>query len=90
MLANIWYLVLFLFLINSKRLIDYLLVLYLQRSIEDKLTNLKKEKQNIKEEIDRITPEFLKVIPCAGCHPRLVCCAVILEQLFHCFHLLAV
>lgn len=57
----------------------------MQRSIEDKLTNLKKEKQNIKEEIDRITPELLKVIPYAGFPPHLVGCSFPLKQLIHCF-----
>lgn len=38
-----------------------LLLILLQRSIEDKLTNLKKEKRIIKEEIDRINPDLRKV-----------------------------
>lgn len=38
-----------------------MLVFCLQRSIEDKLTNLKKEKKIIKNEINRITPEVHKV-----------------------------
>lgn len=33
----------------------------LQKSIKDKLANLAREKQNIKEEIDRSSPELLKV-----------------------------
>ena len=40
--------------------IDYEILL--QRSIEDKLTNLRQEKEIIKEEIDRISPELQKVI----------------------------
>lgn len=39
-----------------------LLMVLLQVSIEEKLTNLKKEKRIIKEEIDRINPELHKVI----------------------------
>lgn len=34
---------------------------FLQKSIKDKLANLAREKQNIKEEIDRSSPELLKV-----------------------------
>ena len=38
-----------------------LLLILLQKSIEDKLANMKKEKRVIKEEIDRINPELRKV-----------------------------
>ena len=37
-------------------------MILLQRSIKDKLENLKKEKQIIKEETDRVQPELLKVM----------------------------
>ena len=45
-------------------IIDYLnfLLFYLQRSIEDKLENLRLEKKNIEQEINRISPELQKVI----------------------------
>lgn len=39
-----------------------LLMILLQRSIEDKLENLKREKHIIKEEIDRLKPELQKVM----------------------------
>lgn len=40
--------------------IDYEMLL--QRSIEDKLASLRQEREIIKEEIDRISPELQKVI----------------------------
>ena len=49
-------------------IIDYLnflfffIFFYLQRSIEDKLENLRQEKKNIEQEINRINPELQKVI----------------------------
>lgn len=39
----------------------------LQKSIEDKLKNLKQEKKNIKDRIGHITPEIQKVIYDGNC-----------------------
>lgn len=54
----------FLFFFLVKHLVvDWLPIpVLLQKSIDDKLANLKKEKRNIKQEIDRISPELQKVI----------------------------
>ena len=49
------------FCASTESILLSLLLILLQKSIEDKLANMKKEKRVIKEEIDRINPELRKV-----------------------------